>query len=136
MKIQKAIKTETLHIAIGCVTLGIVMNLVFMIIGRWNSTVFFGTLLGATYATLNFFVLGVTVQIAAAQASEKTAKLKMQLSYMLRNLVMIGVLILGFMAPCFSGIATALCMLFPRLAIAVMQMMGKYKPNKGDEDAS
>lgn len=136
MKIQKAIKTETLHIAVGSGALGLVMNLVFLAIGHWDITVLFGTLLGVTYAALNFFVLGVTVQIAASQASEKTAKLKMQLSYMVRNLVMVGVLIIGFVAPCFSGIATALCMLFPRLAIAGMQIMGKYKPNKGDEDVS
>ena len=62
MKIQEATKRETLHIAAGTLAFSAVMNGVFALLGRWDLTVLWGTLLGGGFAVLNFFLLGLTVQ--------------------------------------------------------------------------
>ena len=46
MKIQEATKRETLHIAAGTLAFSAVMNGVFALLGRWDLTVLWGTLLG------------------------------------------------------------------------------------------
>ena len=84
MKIQEATKRETLHIAAGTLAFSAVMNGVFALLGRWDLTVLWGTLLGGGFAVLNFFLLGLTVQKMAGDPNEKKGKLVLQLSYSLR----------------------------------------------------
>ncbi|MFR5630342.1 MAG: ATP synthase subunit I, partial [Ruthenibacterium lactatiformans] len=81
MKIQEATKRETLHIAAGTLAFSAVMNGVFALLGRWDLTVLWGTLLGGGFAVLNFFLLGLTVQKMAGDPNEKKGKLVLQLSY-------------------------------------------------------
>ena len=50
MKIQEATKRETLHIAAGTLAFSAVMNGVFALLGRWDLTVLWGTLLGGGFA--------------------------------------------------------------------------------------
>ena len=71
MKIQEATKRETLHIAAGTLAFSAVMNGVFALLGRWDLTVLWGTLLGGGFAVLNFFLLGLTVQKMAGDPNEK-----------------------------------------------------------------
>ncbi|WP_069971783.1 ATP synthase subunit I [Ruthenibacterium lactatiformans] len=73
MKIQEATKRETLHIAAGTLAFSAVMNGVFALLGRWDLTVLWGTLLGGGFAVLNFFLLGLTVQKMAGDPNEKKA---------------------------------------------------------------
>ena len=75
MKIQEATKRETLHIAAGTLAFSAVMNGVFALLGRWDLTVLWGTLLGGGFAVLNFFLLGLTVQEMAGDPNEKKGKL-------------------------------------------------------------
>ena len=96
MKIQEATKRETLHIAAGTLAFSAVMNGVFALLGRWDLTVLWGTLLGGGFAVLNFFLLGLTVQKMAGDPNEKKGKLVLQLSYSLRMLATLAVVVLGF----------------------------------------
>ena len=65
MKLQKAVVDETRRIAIGSAIGTLIMLAVFAAIGRFDSTVVLGALLGYVTAVLNFFLLSVTVQQAA-----------------------------------------------------------------------
>ncbi|MEG1754230.1 MAG: ATP synthase subunit I [Ruthenibacterium sp.] len=130
MKIQKTVAHETLHITVGTLALAVGMNLVFVLLGKWNLTVLWGTLLGCTAAVLNFLLLGITVQLMAQDENEKRGKLKLQLSYSLRMLVMLAVVVLGIKVSCFSWPAVVLPLLFPRITIGIMQLLGMYKPEK------
>ena len=58
-----------------------VMLLVFLLLGRLTLPVVLGALLGACFAVLNFFLLGLTVQGALRTGDESRSKMKMQLSY-------------------------------------------------------
>ena len=141
MKIQEATKRETLHIAAGTLAFSAVMNGVFALLGRWDLTVLWGTLLGGGFAVLNFFLLGLTVQKMAGDPNEKKGKLVLQLSYSLRMLAnpgemigwMLAVVVLGVKLACFSWVATVIPLLFPRLTILAMQILGMYKPPKNKE---
>ncbi|MEG2595454.1 MAG: ATP synthase subunit I [Ruthenibacterium sp.] len=136
MKIQPAIKQETLHICLGVLALSGVMNLVFALFGKWSLGVLWGTLLGGGWAVCNFFLLGLSVQQMTADPSEKRGKLKLQLSYSLRMLGTLVVVVLAVKLKCFVWLAAVLPLFFPRITILIMQMLGLYKPDKtkkGDE---
>ena len=65
MKIQPAVRTETVRIAMGTAFFSLVMLLVFALLDRLDVTVVLGTLLGAGAAVLNFFLMALSVQRAA-----------------------------------------------------------------------
>jgi len=134
MKVQETVKKETMHIAVGTLLLTAVMLLVFFVLGRLDQPVVLGAVLGSGFAILNFFVLGLSVQKSVATGNATRGKLMMTLSYSLRMLVMMGVVVLGLALPYFSWVTVVLPQLFPRLTIAGMQMLGMYKPEKKGED--
>ena len=130
MQVQQATRRETGHIALGVLAFSAVMELVFLAVGRWESGVLWGNLLGGGFAVGNFFFLALTVQAIAAESDEKRAKLKLQGSYSLRMLLTLGVIILAVKVPLFVWPAAVIPLLFPRLTILAMQLLGMYKPDK------
>ena len=130
MRVQEATRRETCHIALGVLVFSVVMQGVFWAIGRWEWGVLWANLLGGGYAVLNFFLLGLTVQKIAAETDEKKAKLKLQGSYTLRMLGTLAVIVIAVKVPCFVWPAAVIPLLFPRLTILAMQIMGMYKPDK------
>lgn len=130
MRVQEATRRETGHIALGVLAFSAVMQLVFLAIGRWSLGVLWGNLLGGGFAIANFFFLGLTVQKIAGEADEKRAKLKLQGSYSLRMLLTLAVIVLAIKLPFIAWPAAVIPLLFPRLTILAMQMLGMYKPEK------
>ncbi len=152
IKVQPAVRTETLRIAAGTLILTLFMLAVFLIIGRFDLSVLLGALLGSAAAIGNFFLLGLSVQKAAetmngvklpsyeeaeagleeGQEAEavvtpetRQAKQRMQLSYTGRMLMLAAVGILGLTLPCFHAVATVLPFLFPRIVISLYGILMK-----------
>lgn len=130
-KISRAIWTETAYIAVFVIILSMLMQSVFLIIGKWNLTVLFGNILGAVAAVLNFFLLGLTVQKAVMQ-DEKKAKLTMKVSQSSRLIMMFVIAIVAycinkFAFPVFNIITVVLPYIFPRIAIALLPVFRKTK---------
>ncbi|MBR5272052.1 MAG: ATP synthase subunit I [Clostridia bacterium] len=125
-KISSVVLKETAYIATFTVILSVLMQSVFLIIGKWNLTVLFGNLLGAFAAVLNFFLLGLTVQKAVTQ-DEKKSKLTMRLSQTSRLLMLFAVAIVGYLVPVFNLIAVVIPYIFPRIAIALLPVFRKTK---------
>ena len=143
MTVQPAVIQETKRIAGGTLILTAAMLIVFALLGRMDYTVVLGALLGAAYAVGNFFLLALSVQMAAEkmngshpaplpepeEGEEPTeaplspeaqeARKKMQLSYTGRMLLLIVVAIVAIKAPCFNAIAALIPMLFPRIIIFI-----------------
>ena len=130
MRVQEATRRETIHIALGVLAFSAVMHLVFWAIGCWEMKVLWSNLLGGGFAILNFFLLGLTVQKIAAETDEKRAKLKLQGSYTIRMLFTLAVIVIAVKVPCFVWPAAVVPLLFPRLTILAMQMLGMYKLDK------
>jgi len=99
---------------------------VFLVIDKWSTTVLFGNLLGALAAIGNFFLMGLTVQ-ASLEREEKEAKNLIKLSQSGRLFLLFGVALVGYLLPCFNIIATVLPFLFPRIAVMLRPLAGKFK---------
>ncbi len=126
MKIQKAVRDETIHIALGVIALSLVMQVVFFLIGQWSMSVLWGNLFGGAYAVFNFFMLGLTVQKVANEGDEKRGKSWMQFSYSTRMFGTVVVVFLGITLSIFNWVAVLIPQFFPRITIAFMGITGKH----------
>ena len=136
MKLNPTVRRETIYISIFTVALSAVMELVFVIIGRWDVTVLTGNLLGAAAAILNFFLMGLTVQMAVNDTPEN-AKKRVRVSQYLRFLMMLCIAAVGVAAPCFHWAASVIPLFFPRIAIAMRPLFnGIMDPDGKQADAS
>lgn len=134
MKLHKATQRETMRIAIGVTVLTMLMHIVYLIIGKWTMAVLYGSLIGAGYAIINFFIMGLTVQKMASNPDEKKAKLQFQFSYSVRQFAMFVVAGIGLLVPFIDGVAVIIPLLFPKFVILFMQITGMYKPDKPKEE--
>ena len=133
VRIDPVVKKETLKIALGTLILSVVMELVFVILGKWDMTVLFGNLLGAFAAVLNFFLMGMTVAKCVTLDKGKAA-LKIRASQYGRLLMLAAFAALGALLPCFNIIAVIVPLLFPQLVIFVWQLTHREKkPAEGAE---
>lgn len=115
--IDQTVQKETGYIALSTIILSLLMESVFLIIGRWNYTVLLGNVLSVVAAILNFFLMGLTIQ-SATQKEEKEARNRMKLSQSLRMMMLFATAALGSLAPCFHIAAVLIPLFFPRIAIA------------------
>lgn len=148
MTVQPAVRQETKRIAGGTLILTAIMLLIFALLGRFDYTVLLGALLGAVYAVGNFFLMALSVQIAAEKMNgarpaplpetddeeaedpplspeAQEARKKMQLSYTWRMLLLIAVAIIAIKAPCFNAIAALVPIMFPRIVIFIYGILNK-----------
>jgi len=129
-KIDRTVRQETLFVAAGTVLLSVLLNAVFLLIGKWNLTVLAGNLLGAVFAVLNFFLMGITVQSSVGK-DEKAIKTRVKFSIIFRELMLLGVAIAGVLLPSvFNIIALLISFFFPRI---VIMLRPKFKL-PGDEN--
>jgi len=157
-KIDSVVKRETLYIAMWTLIFSVLMEAVFLIGGWFDYRVPLGNLLGGTAAVLNFFLMGVSVQIAvekdraandysngadeadeaeeaSSQRIHKEAKQVMKISQMLRNFMLIGFCAAGAAAPCFNLVAVLVPLLFPRIAVMLRPMfLRREEASKGGEN--
>jgi hypothetical protein len=146
MKVQPAVQAETKKMALGVGVLTVLMIAVFLIIRKFDFTVLLGAILGCAAAVGNFFLMALTVQKVTgdmpvlpkkeeetdeAEDEEKERPLsdeakqagkKMQLSFLLRMLMLGAVAVLAITAPVFHPWAALLPMLFPRIVIALRSL--------------
>lgn len=133
--VDPVVKRETLRISLGTLVLSIVMQLVFIIIKRWDMTVVFGNLLGAFAAVLNFFLMCLTVQRCIKLEPDKAA-LKIRASQSGRLLMMAAFLGMAALLPkVFNIFATAIPLIFPTLTIAVYRLF-LAKKETAEKEAS
>lgn len=65
MKVQPAVRQESIKILIGCSVLSILMVVVFCLLGQFDYTVILGAIWGTLAASGNFFLMALSVQRAA-----------------------------------------------------------------------
>lgn len=138
MKLDKTVKNETLYISTWVLIFSLLMQAVFLIIGKWDYTVLLGNLLGAVAAILNFLLLGITVQSVVGK-NEKEIKSKYRLSQFARLIGIAGVIILGVLLPCFNMWAVIISVVFfARIAFLFRPLFdkklgsSKESPNQKD----
>ena len=124
-KIDPTIKRDTQYIAMVVVLLTVLMEAVFLIIGKWDMTVLFGGLLGAAVALLNFFLMAMTVQNSLAK-EEKDAKGAMKVSHSMRMLMLVVVCAVAALLPqAFNLAAVVIPLLFPSIGARLHSVLMK-----------
>ncbi len=123
-KIDETVLKETKYIAFWVLIFSILMQAVFLVLGKWDYTVLLGNLLSAVFAVINFFLMGITVQKAVVK-EEKDAKTTMKVSQMYRTLMILVVTIIGVALPCFNTVAVIIPVFFVRVAIAIRPIFDK-----------
>ena len=124
-KVDAAVKRETVYVALCSLALSLVMELVFVVIGKWDITVLLGNLLGGGVSVLNFFLMGLTVQ-SAVLMDEKDAQAKMRLSMTLRYLMIMICAVIGVVLSCFSTLAVLIPLFFVRIAVAARPLFSRF----------
>ena len=124
LKLQKAVKSETIFVALGSVILSAVMVIVFFLLHRifpdkvpMDLPVVIGAIGGCAVAVSNFFLMAVTVQKVAGIENYDQAYRSMQVSYRYRTFLQliwcVLCMVLGFINP----VAGMLPLLWPSLLI-------------------
>lgn len=128
MKIDKTVLKETKYIATFVIILSVLMQAVFLIIGKWNYTVLLGNLWGACIAVGNFFVMGLYVQKAVSQ-EEKDAKQTIKASQSIRfaALVLLTGIGVAIFYNNYAWISVVLPLVFPSIAIYLRPLIDKNK---------
>lgn len=124
MKIDATVRRETIYIAVWVGILSLLMEAVFLIIGKWDYTVLLGNLLSGAVAVGNFFLMGYTVQKAVDKEQKQAARL-MRLSQTLRTLALFVAAAVGVALPCFSVWTALIPLFFPRIAVAFRPLFMK-----------
>ncbi len=125
-KVDPTVKTETRFIALVVLVLLALMEAVYLIIGRWNTTVLLGGLYGAAIAVGNFFLMGLTVQHCLTLEPDE-AKKRMKLSQQGRLLMLLVLCMIGAALPCFDTIALLIPQFFPRVGVTIRGLTIKDK---------
>lgn len=124
MKLQKAVKDETVFVALGSIILSVIMVIVFFVLHRvfqervpMDLPVIIGAVGGCAVAIGNFFLMAVTVQKVAGIENYDQAYRSMQVSYRYRTFLQliwcVLTMVLGFINP----VAGMLPLLWPSLLI-------------------
>ena len=122
-KIDKTVYKEVTFVGAWILIFSVIMEAIFLIIGKWDYTVLLGNLLSGAVGVLNFLLLGVTVQRALGTGDPKKASSMMKLSQIGRLLIMGGVATLGATVPIFNLWATVIPLFFPRISMIIRQIM-------------
>lgn len=115
---------ETKFIAAFAFILSMLMQSVFLIIGKWDYTVLLGNILGFSAAVGNFLLMGITVQLALDK-EESDAKNLIKFSQTMRMILLFVLTIIGCLIPIFNLLAVIMPYLFPRIAISFRPLFKK-----------
>ena len=121
---------ETSIILIGELILLPVMLLIFFLAGHFDRTAVFGGLAGAFLAVGNFFLMAMSTSVAADKAEQQDVKggqATMQTSYILRQLLLFGALILCAK----SGVMNLLALVIPVLFVRPIITFAEFFRKKG-----
>lgn len=148
MKLQKAVKQETVSVArgtaIGCVVL-ILIFLVFYLIFpqtavKFDYRVVLGALCGGAVAVANFFLMAVTVQNVVNVTNRDDALRMMKVSYRNRMLMRGIWIVVAIFAPCFNYAAGIIPLFIPSIVIKIrgikMGITGKNSASAGTVETS
>ena len=130
-KVNRTVKRETLYIAAWTVILSMLMQAVFLAVGRWDTDVLFGNIASGVTSVLNFFIMGLTVS-KAVEKDEKQAALLMRVSQTVRLFAIFGIIALCYFLLKFNIISLILPLFFPRIGI-MFRSFFKIKEDDGRE---
>ena len=131
-----AVKKETGYIAVWVILLSLVMEAVFLLLGKWDFSVLSGNLGGAAVAIGNFFLMALIATramnrgVESGKPEEAAARVKATAMIRLLGSVALCVILIAVFKT--NVYATLIPMLFPRIGI---MFWPKFNRNRGAEQA-
>ena len=130
MKVDPTVKKETIYVCLVTLILSMLMQSVFLIIGKWNISVLLGNILGAGTGILNFFLMGLGVQ-KAVSSNEAKAREIMKGSHALRFALIIVLLAAALIfSNVFNIVTTLVSLLFATIAVYLRTIFNKNKKSE------
>ena len=125
--LDPAVRKETGYIACWTGALSLVMEAVFLILGKWDLSVLLGNLSGAAVAVGNFFWMAITVQKVASIEDEERARRTMGVSYRYRTMLQFLWVILAIVVPVFNLVAGIVPLFIPSCTIKLRGILSAGK---------
>lgn len=128
MDSRKIVYQETGIVAIGVIVCTAAMMGIFALIGKFDLSVLWGSLLGAALSIGNFFFMAIGTSLAADKAQQqevKAGQLLVRNSYMLRLAVLFVILFACAKSGVFNLFALVLPLTFVRPTITVAEFFRK-----------
>ncbi len=132
MDIRKLILQQTGIVAAGEAVGVAGMIGIFALLGRYDSSVLLGGIVGGAVAVINFFIMALSVNIAADKATEQNVKggqATIKSSYMLR---LIGMFVVLF-AFAKSGLCNVIAMVVPLIFVRFTLTVAEFFRRKPGE---
>ncbi len=149
MKLQPAVKKETVHVTLGTGIVTACMVVIFYLLHKImpesvpaGYRVILAAIIGWFVASLNFFLMAITVQKVTDMTDEKMARGKMTVSLRYRTIMQGIWIVLSIVLPCFNFVAGILPLFFPNFVIKFLAAREKRKnssvatPSSRASDAS
>ena len=125
---------ETIPVIIGEVVLTGIVVVIFALLGKYDSTVLWGGIVGAVLATANFFLMALGTGLAADKAQQQDVKGGQALVYLSYSGRMIGLfLVLVLCAK--SGYCNVLSLVIPLAFVRPILTIGEIFKKKGGNEA-
>lgn len=110
------------YIAVNAVFFAVIIVLFFAL--KFDYTLITGGIYGNIVCVLNFYLLGVTAEIALRKTA-KAAQTYMNVMYCVRYLGMFALMTAAALLPCFDLIAAIIPLLFPKFVITLRAIREK-----------
>ncbi len=148
MKLDPSVRRATLIVAAGVLICSIIMQLIYLIVVllsplTWHYSFILGNLLMGTVVILNFFFMSYGMQQTIASGDTDGVRRRVQFNHLLRNLLMIGTLVIAFVFhQHFHIVATVVTIAFPQVTVLLSRLFLHDKepespvPATGDGDAT
>ena len=137
MKLQPAVKTETIKVAkaeaVGVLLMFavfFVLHLLFPNAVPFDYRVILAGIIGGCVAVANFLLMGISIQKMTDAGDVDTGKAVFKSGYRKRMLLQILWGIAALVAPCFNGIAGIVPLLIPTFAIRMTGIKQALFPGK------
>ena len=133
MDSRKFVLTETAIILAGELICSAAMVGIFALLGKFDSTVLLGAVVGALAATLNFFFMALIASLAADKAQKQDVKggqAIVQSSYFVR-MVLLFVVLFAFAK---SGLCNVIAMVVPLVFVRPVLTIAEFFRKSGEEN--
>ena len=133
MDSRKFVLTETAIILAGELICSAAMVGIFALLGKFDTTVLFGAVVGALASTLNFFFMALIASLAADKAQKQDVKggqAMVQSSYFVR-MVLLFVVLFAFAK---SGLCNVIAMVVPLVFVRPVLTIAEFFRKSGEEN--
>ena len=125
MKLDPAVRKESVFAFVAALAGAVLVQVIFLVIGLWDLSVLWGGLIGFAISSLNFFLMGLTMQRALETGDQSRATGMIRLSYLWRTLFQLAAVAASLIFDGIHWVPVVASLFFIRIAIFLRQFFAK-----------